>query len=100
MEFKGTKGDWIIQESLGMHVICDELSKNDLIDEQHFHREAKANAQLMVNAPKLLEALKGFVRDFETDYVLNGKIVDNPRTMLVSNYDIFKQLIEQATKID
>jgi hypothetical protein len=46
-----------------------------------------------------LEALKGFVTDFKNDFVVNGKIVDNPDNMLVTNYEIFKNLINQATKI-
>jgi hypothetical protein len=45
----------------------------------------------------LLEALQSFVNDFETDYVMpDGRIVDNPSTLLVQNYKVFKKAIEKA----
>jgi hypothetical protein len=120
MEFKGTKGEWYVGDD------CDIISKlveervknhkDPLVSEkdngeiaqcwQDYYdgtiistEEAKANAQLIATAPKLLEALKGFVTDFKNDFVVDGKIVDNPDNMLVTNYEIFKNLINQATKI-
>lgn len=43
---------------------------------------------------ELSDAIKGFVRDFETDYVMSdGRIVDNPINILVTNYEIMKKVL-------
>jgi hypothetical protein len=58
MEFKGTKGEWIVEKELGYD--CDVIYKggeicwlglSDVIDE-----EKVANAKLIAAAPELLEA--------------------------------------------
>ncbi len=41
---------------------------------------------------ELLSIVKDFIKDFETDYVLNGKIVDNPNELLVKYYKKFKNV--------
>lgn len=42
--------------------------------------------ELRKQRDELLKVLKGFVNDFESDYVLHGIIVDNPSEMLKANY--------------
>jgi hypothetical protein len=60
-------------------------------------QESLAVAKLMVSAPDLLKVLISFVRDFEADYVMSdGKIVDNPNTILVNNYKLCKEAINKA----
>ena len=64
MEFKGTKGDWVANYSheLETYIKCNGLR---IADVKHYKgddfndpstEEGRANAKLMVAAPKLLEA--------------------------------------------
>jgi hypothetical protein len=56
----------------------------------------EGNARLIASAPELLKACQSLVNDFETDYMLNGVIVDNPSNLLVVNYEIAKKAIMLA----
>lgn len=51
------------------------------------------NNQLSKEIERLKGAIQGFVKDFEGDYVMeDGRIVDNPSNILVTNYEIMKKL--------
>jgi hypothetical protein len=51
----------------------------------------------LANYKEMTKALQGFVKDFESDYVmLDGTIVDNPPNILVVNYKIAIKAIEKA----
>lgn len=94
-KFKGTKGKWFQNK----HVIesdlqCDIAEVWDFNDEEN-----QANALLISKAPELLQMLEFIVQGFESDYVLNGEIVDSPYEWLQDRYKEAKQLIEEATKI-
>lgn len=75
------------------------LDENDLIvgivtgfsNEQNFK-----NATLFENAQELLNACQSLVHDFETDYMINGVIVDKPSDILVENYNIAKKAVISA----
>jgi hypothetical protein len=67
MEFKGTKGEWSVEQELGYD--CDViyeggeicwLGLSDVIDEEKI-----ANAQLIAAAPKLLKALQELLYDMD-----------------------------------
>lgn len=44
---------------------------------------------------EFLEFILDFVNDFEGDYVLDGKIVDNPDSMLVLHWINAKELLKK-----
>ena len=48
---------------------------------------------------ELLNAVEGFVSDFEGDYVMpDGRIVDNPNNLLLVNYEVMKNALKKALK--
>lgn len=104
MEFKGTKENWHIQKHYGERIsvhageyksICDVWGKSV---SYVTNEEMEANAKLIAASPMMLKALQSFVDDFESDYVLDGKVVDNPCNILVVNYHEFKEVINQSTE--
>ena len=107
-EFKGTKGEWSVNKdmsaviNIGIHTLLrPECNVSDFQSYEEYEKltmiEGDYNAKLIAAAPDLLEALQSFVNDFETDYVMpDGRIVDNPSTLLVQNYKVFKKAIEKA----
>mgnify|MGYP000911072373 FL=1 len=59
---------------------------------------SKENAALIAAAPEMYAAIKSFCTDFENDYVmLDGRIVSNPATILVVNYNVFKSILAKAS---
>ena len=58
--------------------------------------EFRANAKLIASAPELLKACQSLINDFETDYMLDGEIVDNPSNLLIVNYQIAKEAVKSA----
>lgn len=50
-------------------------------------------------APELLSMLESIVQGFESDYVVDGEIVDSPYEWLQDRYKEAKALIEEATNI-
>lgn len=79
LEFKGTKGEWIVDhEESGYnehHQLCTPISRKDksypyiigICDVYGDDEEAKANAKLIAIAPDLLEALQSMVFIFNRD---------------------------------
>lgn len=90
MEFKGTKGKWIIKYS-------DRDNSYDVVTKESFiastlnaSNESKINALLISKAPEMLEMLKEILLDLEE--------VNIPTSM----YDTLKrakQLIKEATEL-
>ena len=118
MEFKGTSGKWFtidnkigaiysedtlkLVKQKGLAESCAEICQcwEDFEDNKIISTEQmKANALLISKAPEMLELLKTIVNDFESDYVLNGEIVDNPSNFLKFIYKESKELIKQATTL-
>ena len=91
MKTNHTQGEWSIS--------VDQFDNYNIISNGHYLGEArtKADAQLIAAAPDLLNACQSLVNYFEMDYVLNGKIVDNPPNFLITNYEIAKEAINKAT---
>jgi len=54
------------------------------------------NGYLIASAPELLKACQSLINDFETDYMLDGKIVDNPSNLLIVNYQIAKEAVSSV----
>lgn len=120
MEFKGTSGKWFADIRTGCCAVYPEDRKDDTnglsSDDSrniffsnkdsnyngiHWEQseEQRANALLISKAPDMLELLEDLVNDFETDYVINGEIVDNPSKFLLFIYNQSKELIKQATTL-
>jgi hypothetical protein len=103
MEFKGTKGNWIYNNSLqmnsGYRVIYSVngvlIHKSENINGLS-ELEIEANAQLITNSPKLLEALQR-VEDYLTALYESNETAPFP---LRSELDNVREVINQATKID
>jgi hypothetical protein len=100
MEFKGTKGEWFIDQDeshrMKNGVWCTVISTPKTIglaDVYGDDEEAKANAQLIANSPKLLEALQQAIE-------MCDKIQFPTEQELKDFVKLGKQVINQATKID
>lgn len=100
MEIKHTKGEWELQnhhsERISIHVgdykaICDVWGKSV---SSVTNSEMESNAKLIAQSPIMYDFLLEVIRDFESDYVSNGKIVDNPRECYVMQYERAKKIIE------
>lgn len=87
MEFKGTKGNWVVKEmddtfienNEGKSILC--IQHNGCYD----YKEMPYNAKLIASAPDLLEALQEVMR------------VYNEKGQLLSfNVDIARKAIEKA----
>jgi hypothetical protein len=103
MEFKGTNGTWYIDQDesheMKNGVWCTVISTPQTIglaDVYGDEEEAKANAQLIATAPKLLEALQR-VEDYLTALYESNETAPFP---LRSELDNVREVINQATKID
>lgn len=95
MEFKGTKGEWRISTSNEFGVLIKRthpMSRdictiwkydNNFLENQ----EAKANAQLIVTAPKMLE-------------MLNRIFIEKCNGVNNIDYSELEKVINQATKIN
>lgn len=115
---KHTKGKWIADIRTGCCAVYPEDRKDDTnglssddsrniffsnkdsnYNGSHWEQseEQKANALLISKAPDMLELLVDLVNDFETDYVINGEIVDNPNSLLKHVYFKSKEIIKQTT---
>lgn len=93
-KFKGTPKDWYIVNNS----IDSDLGTIAMVWHSE-DEENKANALLISKAPELLQMLESIVRDFESDYVLDGEIVDSPYEWLQDRYKEAKQLIEEAKQL-
>jgi hypothetical protein len=90
MEFKGTKGEWTVEnlsDSNSLFIECDGKVVGTVWN--NFEIEKEANAQLITTAPKMIEFLIELYEDKETH---SG--------MFPSQQKKLKELINQATKID
>jgi hypothetical protein len=93
MEFKGTKGEWLVEQESGYDcdVVCDGvdicwLGLSDVSGE-----EQQANAKLIAAAPWLLKALQVFV-DFRKEDLEGWIDEGTPVTMTVQSEDLYKAL--------
>lgn len=95
MEFKGTKGKWVISEInisdlKSIAIFSDEKQEVLLhmyLPNREITEENKSNAKLIASAPDLLEALQEVMR------------VYNEKGQLLSfNVDIARKAIEKALK--
>lgn len=55
--------------------------------------------ELIAREEKLVEALTSFYMDVETDYMINGEWVDNPTTMIKTNYEAIKATLKELDLI-
>jgi hypothetical protein len=56
-------------------------------------------SELLKQRDELLRVITQFVSDFESDYVMSdGRIVDNPDTILLENYKSCKEAINKVLK--
>jgi hypothetical protein len=93
MEFKGTKSKWEVQfDTAGYPSVVYE-DGNFICDVIGADIEAKANAQLIATAPKLLETLQQAIE-------MCDKIQFPTEQELKDFVKLGKQVIKQATKID
>jgi len=87
MEFKGTKSKWEVQfDTAGYPSVIYE-DGNFICDVIGADIEAKANAQLIANAPKMLE-------------MLNRIFIEKCNGVNNIDYSEIEKVINQATKID
>ena len=86
MEFKGTKGKWVVDED-STYPVHQIWSGAIYIAKTCFAPSSKANALLISKAPEMLEMLKEVI-DWEYMSVYNEEL-----------YDKIEQLIKQATEI-
>lgn len=97
MSVKHTTGEWG-RSSTGVFIRSGTTVIAKILDGWTGVGEADANAKLICAAPQLLNAVKQFVGDFETDYVMSdGTIVDKPSNILLENYIMCKKALEKAT---
>tara|TARA_R110000823_G_C15626091_1_gene468147 strand:+ start:26 stop:373 length:348 start_codon:yes stop_codon:yes gene_type:complete len=107
MEFKGTKGEWVVKDlvsGLETEIFCGKIriaqskhyNNGKEGDENYFkndplEKEGVENAKLIAAAPELLDALKVFVNFPKED--LEGWIDEGaPVTMTVQSADLYKAL--------
>jgi hypothetical protein len=95
--FKGTKGKWWVSGRDLMGEIHIKIAKFDPTDIKY--QEHKYNLLLTSKAPEMLEMLQKIVKDFESDYVLDGVIVDSPYQWLQYRYKEAKKLIQESTEL-
>lgn len=94
MEFKGTKGEWVINSKASRNVKCNGITIANCSQGQSGdnEEEERANAQLIANAPKMLEMLKVYLVDLNNiippSHDQRNRIID------------VEDLINQTTKID
>lgn len=110
-EFKGSEGEWrkifasgnkrAIRNSGGLIATFWQPNKYSGQDQRYEDelKETAANQLLCSKAPEMLEMLKSIVNSFETDYVLDGEIVDSPYEWLQDRYKEAKKLIKEATEL-
>ena len=96
MEFKGTKGEWIVTEIedsngfiyVGKHKGDSRVATCYKVDEGWYNEivsnETKANAQLIATAPELLKALQDVISSLGGEYNIND--------------DVYKQSIKTINK--
>lgn len=111
MEFKGTKGEWVVQDKFRSPRVINESGQvifehktdcYDTTDDSHVyysHNKMIANAKLIAAAPDLLRALKVFVDFPEED--LNGWIDEGaPVIITVQSSHLYNAInaIEKALK--
>jgi hypothetical protein len=97
MEFKGTKGEWEVQfDTAGYPSVVYE-DGNFICDVIGADIEAKANAQLIANSPKLLENAQ---QQFDSVELSNLEFFNKYGFNVSELHEKTKELINQATKID
>lgn len=77
---------------VGDRFICESCREDVAID-NHIHQTINA---LRFQNSELIRALKSFTQDVETDYMIDGKWVDKPTTMVKNNYENYKQILDQC----
>jgi hypothetical protein len=99
MEFKGTKGEWYVINNIvtsqEQDICTVDIYLEAYMDIENAKQEiiCKANAQLIANSPKLLEALQQAIE-------MCDKIQFPTEQELKDFVKLGKQVINQATKID
>lgn len=95
MEFKGTKGKWIVDhEESGFnkyHQLCTPISTKGFIGFCEIYgddEESKANALLISKSPEMLEMLQK----------IHLKLTDSD-TINYDDYEELEQLIKEATEL-
>jgi hypothetical protein len=71
LEFKGTKGDWLLKQEKSYHSVTTQLGRGMIkiwFSDNHIIKtseEALANAKLIASAPELLEALIALMKEYK-----------------------------------
>lgn len=66
LEFKGTKGEWkIVRKGNTVQQLCIQVDKDNKVC-GNISPKRMNDAKLIAAAPDLLEALQGFIHDYET----------------------------------
>ena len=76
--------------------LVDHLKKTNHETKMELHEVHLAYTESQRKLNELETVSIRFIKDFECDYVLDGEIVDNPRTILVENYKAFKSVLGQV----
>lgn len=88
MEFKGTKGNWKVDEYNNVSVGYNEIA---FLNSSTPNLESRANAKLISKAPEMLEMLKILIQDIEEEGNYSRQ----------TGYDLeeAKNLINEATNV-
>lgn len=96
----GNRGWWVVEQmgDMGVCIDVDNVDEFDNLDWKDCiigREKYSSDVSTKTNDDDLTKLCEQFVKDFELDYVDEGKYVDNPPMMLMDYYVKFKQLLQK-----